>query len=150
MSEEEWERREKNKVKREEREENKKGLKLIPHRFRTVANLQRYYSHVVKMMRFSPSDIWCFFCLVWQMCQIFGIWHICHTYYGCSKDWLQKIVSVLILKIFKMVEFNISLWCALLSWVSVVTFFFSLDWGSMLWVMDSRNNVIGSYESVVH
>ena len=25
-----------------------------------------------------------FWCLVWQMCQIFGIWHICHTCCGCS------------------------------------------------------------------
>ena len=26
----------------------------------------------------------CFLCLVWDMCQIFSIWHISHIYCGCS------------------------------------------------------------------
>ena len=60
---------------------NKKIINHMPLFVRTMTKLRGYCSMLQKFDTFSTSNKAPFLCLVCQMCQIFGIWHICC---GCS------------------------------------------------------------------
>ena len=60
---------------------NKKIINHMPLFVRTMTKLRGYCNMLQKFDTFSTSNKAPFLCLVCQMCQIFGIWHIC---YGCS------------------------------------------------------------------
>ena len=61
---------------RGERKENKKILNTYGISVRTLSYLRAYCSMSQNFETFSTPDEGLFLCLVCQMCQIFGIWHI--------------------------------------------------------------------------
>ena len=54
------------------------------HAFCTVANLSRYCSMLQKIYHIPHLLNGLKLGLVWDICQIFSIWHISHIYCGCS------------------------------------------------------------------
>ena len=68
-----------------ERKRNKQRINNIPHAFHTVANLSRYCSMLQKIYHIPHLLNGLKLGLVWDMCQIFSIWHISHICCGCSK-----------------------------------------------------------------
>ena len=92
--------REEIKTRSERREKAKyKTLFRFTTSVHTIANLQRYEHKWYNFGTYATSDGSCFLCLVWDMCQIFSIWHISHIYYGCFKGFnlnetcLRRIVK---------------------------------------------------------
>ena len=59
-----------------ERKENKKVLNQNGMAVRMLSYLRAYCSMSQNFETFSTADEGLFLCLVCQMCQIFGIWHI--------------------------------------------------------------------------
>ena len=59
-----------------ERKENKKILNQNGIAIRMLSYLRAYCSMSQNFETFSTADEGLFLCLVCQMCQIFGIWHI--------------------------------------------------------------------------
>ena len=72
-----WERREKNKLKREEREKRIKEILIsYTNSVRIVANMQQHCSCVAKIMAFGTSDKMRF--LVFDVVNVPNIWHLTH------------------------------------------------------------------------
>ena len=66
----------------------------MPHAFHTVANLSHYCSMLQKIYHIPHLLNGLKLGLVWDMCQIFSIWHISHIYCGCSNKSYILLVAM--------------------------------------------------------